>query len=162
MEKHRLLQGQAVKMRAECREWLLSRIGEELLITIGSVSVGVSEDRDIRLVDAICAWREHVLRLARETALPPDDPFAWGVYDVVAALVIRDLLEEARECLPHDTKSGATAAVSEIDGWFEEYTEPDADRRLERLDGRYREDGAWWWRRVPREGRPRMELEQLP
>jgi hypothetical protein len=78
----------------------------------------------------------------------------------LAALIIRDKLAEGLSRIDLELGQAVALAVAEADLIFEGYTEPDTDGCAYRIDGRSREPDAWWWKRIPKMGPVRDEIER--
>jgi hypothetical protein len=112
----------------------------------------------LELVDA---WAAHVLRLHREHLIP-DSPGRdlWGIFDYVAALIIRDALETCLE----PSAGPPPPSVEVADELFRTMTSADVRGHLRAqaatLGSKVFGDG-WWWQRFPDSGEPPRELDKV-
>jgi hypothetical protein len=126
------------------------------LIDIGSEFGG-----GISALSLVDSWAAHVLRLHREHPLPDSpDRVLWGIFDYVAALIIRDALEACLEPF-----AGPSPPLVEVtDELFRSMTSSDVHGHLRAqaatLGAEVLRD-AWWWHRVPDGGEPRRELDKF-
>lgn len=120
-------------------------------VDLASKSV-VFGNRPRPLLELVDSWCRHVLRLARE-ADAEDADLAWGVHDYVAALCIRDAVDEGLG------GQGAVPATIEIaDELFLRFTRPDDQDRLRLVEP---PRDQWWWHRVPTTGPVAAELVEI-
>ncbi len=106
------------------------------------------------------SWTAHVSRLHAELDAPDSDMTTWGVFDVVAALVIRDRLADGVSQLPPEQVAQAEAKIGHVDRMYRDMTSDDPDREMARAtDSSDRE--AWWWGRKLSRGPVARELAEL-
>lgn len=140
-------------------EWLRQWVDEGDGARLNAVTVALSPSRSIGLADAVVAWREHVTKIERDLDATPDDRSVWGAHDLVAALVIRDVVAEGTATLDAALLARIEPAVADVDAAFRRITEPDDDGRVAKADGRDVPGRGWWWGRIPRRGPVREELQ---
>jgi hypothetical protein len=129
----------------------MSEIWREVVVVLGP-------SHEVRLEDLVDSWEKHVRRLKREAAAP-ERAESWGVFDVIAALHLRDFLERSLWDLSIEDRAEAQAAISATDREYRSFTEGDSAGRLSRLDGAAH--SSWWWDRVPMIGLARRELDEM-
>jgi hypothetical protein len=109
-------------------------------------------------LDLLGAWQAHVIKLEDDIPLPSSERLAWGAYDLIAALTLRDFVEVGMSSLQASIGRRFREVLREIDDQFISYTEKDKLNRLAVLDGRPIEDCGWWWGRIPKAGPAREEV----
>lgn len=117
------------------------------------------------LAELVGAWEHHVSRLEREARAHPaagsrERADVWGVYDLIAANYLRDVLERLMQDLNDRDRADMSAAVDPIDQRFLGFTVPDLQKIVQRIDG----DGprsAWWWNRIPERGPVLDDVEYM-
>ena len=158
MEKHRILPG---KVTAQVTGE--SNLGEEVfgpgeVVQLRAVMVRIAPEAISSLYDLLLGWREHVNKLISDLSRDVNDHSVWGAHDLVAALVIRDHVEEGSKFLDGPLRGMVDRFVAKIDKDFEHFTELDGQGSLRRVDGRNVLPDSWWWRRVPASGPVHEEL----
>lgn len=137
--------------------WISGRLSLDDIHTLDRVTVQMSSQRKITLTYLLASWRAHVEKLEADLSLPSSDRSAWGVYDLIAALIIRDSIHDGMGVLDAALRSRFESLLSEIDELFISFTEPDVLLRLEKVDARPRGEDEWWWKRIPVTGPAREE-----
>ena len=138
--------------------WLSERFPKADIARMREVFVQVAPDHRIDLVDLVLAWNGHVERIERELTTSSDEPTAWGAYDLVAALCLRDFLRDGLSGLGEGLRQRVELPILDIDNRFIAYTELDNRGLVERIDGRSRPSSEWWWHRIPRSGPVREDI----
>jgi hypothetical protein len=121
----------------------------------------VSESREIDLCDLVASWYQHVRKMETDLRLSDSDRTAWGAYDFLAALSIRDFVARGLEDLDPHYSTAAAAAVRDVDERFLSYTELDNSLRIKKFDDSISENLGWWWKRIPASGPIRRELDSI-
>jgi len=142
-------------------EWLGQWVSEADRARLDEASVALTPSRSIGVAGAVIAWREHIAKIDVDLDAAPDDRSVWGAHDLVAAVIMRDIVAETAGLADPALLATIEPAIAEVDEWFRRITEPDDDGCLDRVDGRPAEGRAWWWRRIPLRGPIREELREL-
>ena len=140
--------------------WISGRLSSDDLHVLDRVNIQVSSQRSITLTHLLASWKAHVEKLEADLSLSSSDRSAWGVHDLIAALIIRDSIQDGMGALDAALGSRIEKLLSKIDKLFISFTEPDALLRLEKVDGRPRGECGWWWKRIPVAG-PAREVAIL-
>ncbi|GAA1702013.1 hypothetical protein GCM10009745_56530 [Kribbella yunnanensis] len=146
----------------QARDWLGRHLGAAEIDRFERVSVQVTPGRSLDLVTLVLGWYEHVTRIERELGLPDSDRSVWGAHDLIAADILRDLIDRALEMVPLGELGNLLAALDEVGSRFRSYTEADQRGALLRLHGEEPDPRGWWWDRIPCAGPIRRELDRLP
>jgi hypothetical protein len=128
---------------------------------LATVTVTLPFGRTKRLSDLVDGWAAHVQRLQAEEHSSLDDPLVWGADDYIGALHLRDLVVTGVDQSPPEIFDVALARVASVDDAFMSFTEPDLRGIIERFSGEEHSESEWWWRRLPKSGPAREELEQV-
>lgn len=100
-------------------------------------------------------------KIDRDRELPRTDRSVWTEYDFVAALTIRDFLQEALDSLPMTLQGKLLRLIDPVDNRFRGYTVPDTGTRISviaEVDLSHRE---WWWFRLPASGPIAEDFEEI-
>lgn len=124
--------------------------------SLDHVVVRLSDTREITLTDLIGAWRAHVERIHDEQGF--ERGTGWTAHDLVAALLLRDRVEDALEGQPSAVRSEAQGLLSGPDGMFSAMTVDDVDGLVRRFAENVDASG-WWWSRLPGRGPIRADLD---
>lgn len=141
-------------------EWFDTKFSEREKLQLGESVVEVSGDESSSAGELILSWYAHIAKLVADVSRSPEERFVWGVHDFVAALYARNAAQRAMSSLETDIRGHAEEVVFEIDDMFREFTEPDIMGCIERVEGASDPSRRWWWRRMPKEGPVRAELEE--
>jgi hypothetical protein len=128
---------------------------------LATVTVTLPFGRTKRLSDLVDGWAAHVQRLQAEEHSSLDDPLVWGADDYIGALHLRDLVVTGVDQSPPEIFDVALARGASVDDAFMSFTEPDLRGIIERFSGEEHSESEWWWRRLPKSGPAREELEQV-
>jgi hypothetical protein len=139
-------------------EWLMDRLSAEDISRLQEVDVHASEQHSFNLANLVRGWKRHVDKIENDLPLPSSDRTVWGAHDVVAAVSLRSFLQEGLADLDPEIRQRVEHVVSEVDEIFLSYTELDNLGLLEKVDGRSNPDRGWWWRRIPKAGPAREEI----
>ncbi|MGC5033949.1 hypothetical protein [Micromonospora sp. DT229] len=139
-------------------EWLSHRVSDADSLLFNTVVVPVSPNISLGAMDLLRAWWEHLSKFTADLSVPPGDRSIWGAHDYIAALILRDRLAAAISRVDPTRRYRIESVVAEIDQLFMDFTEPDNDGCIERVDGRQDSSRGWWWKRVPARGPVRAEL----
>ena len=123
---------------------------------LDQVVVQLSDTREITLTELLGAWRAHVARIHDELGFDRD--VGWTAHDLVAALLLRDRIEDVLAPQPAPVRFEAAEAIAGADATFAEMTVQDADRVVRRFAENVDASG-WWWSRLPRSGPIRADLD---
>ncbi|WP_159401263.1 hypothetical protein [Streptomyces sp. NRRL B-24484] len=69
--------------------------------------------------------------------------------DLIAALIIRDFVQDGTGALDAALRSRFEVLLSESDNLFTSFTEPDELLRVEGIDACGGQERGWWWQRIP-------------
>jgi hypothetical protein len=141
-------------------EWLPRRIDEANVLRLNEIVVPISPETSLGLIDLLRAWWEHLHKFEADLLASPDDRLIWGAHDYIAALIIRDHLAKAMLRVDPVLKHQADSVISEVDRRFTDFTEHDEDGCTERIEGRIDPSRDWWWKRVPKRGPVREEMQR--
>jgi hypothetical protein len=139
--------------------WLAENFLVKDVRYLRDVVVDVTVDNGIDLADLICAWKGHVEKIERDIPLPGSDRTVWGAHDLVAAVNLRSFLQEGLEELDPEIRQRVEHVVDQVDQRFISYTEIDEFGLLEKLDDRSNSNRGWWWRRIPKTGPVREDID---
>lgn len=112
----------------------------------------------LTVLQLIESWSSHVLRLYLERNETLESVIVWGMYDLVAALFLRDRLE--RGLVAAGCTSRVPAMVRAADELFLSFTTDDEAGLVSKLEP-VAPDASWWWRRIPTCGPVAEELASL-
>jgi hypothetical protein len=98
------------------------------------------------------AWQAHVEKIDKDRALPWTDHSVWTEHDLVAALFMRDFVEDALSQLRPELADKARQYVANADDQFRSFTAEDSGERVGRIAGVDMTGRGWWWFRVPTSG----------
>jgi hypothetical protein len=117
---------------------------------------------DQELVRSLVGWQVHIERFARELDTPEStDDLVWNGDDYVAALIMRDAIEEALCLLSAASRQKVDAWLAPVDDSFRQITEPLADPdslRRHAIQEELRPSHDWWWTRAPLRGPVKRDL----
>lgn len=136
--------------------WIVDRFSSAAIQQANSIR----QDDDPTVVELAAGWFQHVEKLRVDLPLGDDDRTVWGAHDLVATAALRSRLEAAKAKVHGELGREISAAVSDVDRAFWDFTEDDESAMLVRLDNRQVEAAEWWWRRIPVTGPARRELEK--
>ncbi|SDJ32119.1 hypothetical protein SAMN05444157_2813 [Frankineae bacterium MT45] len=123
---------------------------------LDQVVVRLSATREITLAQLLEAWQAHVERIHIELDFNRD--VAWTAHDLVAALLLRDRIEDVLARQPAGVRAEAAEVLTGPDTMFSDMTVEDSDGLVRRF-AENEEAEAWWWSRVPRRGPIRADLD---
>ncbi|MFD7922187.1 hypothetical protein ACFV3R_23555 [Streptomyces sp. NPDC059740] len=145
----------------QAREWLGRHLGVTEADQLDRTVVSVAPARSLGLVALLLGWYEHVTRMERELGLPDSDRSVWGAHDLIAADSLRDFIARGLESIPEGESRNFLIALNEADSRFLSYTEVDELGVLLRLYGDESKVRGWWWKRIPRSGPIRRDLDRF-
>jgi hypothetical protein len=132
---------------------------EEDRSTMEATAFDLGHGHSRSVADLVVGWAAHVNRLHSELYLRPgEDNEAWTAHDYVAALIIRDFVENALRLLPRAVEDHALTAVTKHDELLRSFTEPDATGILQHFAPQ-EWNSHWWWQRLPQAGPVRQDLD---
>jgi hypothetical protein len=139
-------------------DWPVEQLSADDVSHLREVDVQVADQRSLSLVDLLLGWKQHVEKLESDLPLPSSDRSVWGAHDVIAAVSLRSFVQEGLADLESEIRQRVEQFVSGVDETFLSYTEVDELGLLEMIDGRSNPDRDWWWRRIPKVGPAREEI----
>jgi hypothetical protein len=108
-------------------------------------------------------WAQHVDRFAAELDANGDEPYLWGVFDFIGALVVRDIAEDYLSTVPPMARARYSNQLAQADSKLRSYTREDTDRNVLQIAQGKNDQVAWWWSRIPVRGLvPAEAAEMLP
>ncbi|WP_433700977.1 hypothetical protein [Nocardiopsis sp. CA-288880] len=146
---------------SEQNEWLGSFLTDMDIGRLESVSVSVTPNRSLGLIELLESWQNHVLRIEAETGLPDSNRTVWVAYDLIAALALRSLVHRGMKKAESDYLEGFMRALDDVDSRFIQFTENDEPGIVRHLDDGGRSDDEWWWDRVPQLGPIRRDIDRI-
>lgn len=109
-------------------------------------------DRALTTLDLIMAWARHVRKIDADRVKSGDDRDVWVAHDLVAAMFLRDFLENCLQRLSPTLAGKSLGEVKKIDDQFLLMTQDDEDGLVERVAGETLTGKPWWWNRIPNFG----------
>lgn len=109
------------------------------------------------LSELVAGWQADVDRLAVESKSLAITDWTWNANDFIGSLHLRDVISikiTKESPLAELTKS----QLRQSDSLFRRITEEDRDGWIVKFAGVHGDVPRWWWRRIPRAGLPRIEL----
>jgi hypothetical protein len=135
-------------------------LDERQRAALEDTQVSLGHGRTSTVASLIVGWAGHVNRLHAERDLGPgQDSDAWTPHDYVAALLIRERVQDALDQLGPELRQAASRAVAVFDELLNSFTEPD-DRQVLRRFSTVEPGEQWWWRRIPASGPVRTDLDR--
>jgi hypothetical protein len=128
-------------------------------VDVLGTEVVTESGRATTVIELLNAWAAHLSRLYREATregLAPTD--SWGLQDYVAALFLRDQLENSLSDLA--VESSELPLVTVCDELFRSFTVGNVQPALSDIQGGL-PDEPWWWRRTPARGPVRSDIDQI-
>lgn len=111
------------------------------------------------LEELLEGWERHVLRLSSEMSERMTET-TWGAHDYFAALHLRDVIEDGRFQLDHHADEELSLRLGLSEETFLAFTEVDHNDSVVRFgEQSVAPHDRWWWRRIPRAGLVRSELD---
>jgi len=98
------------------------------------------------------AWELHVEKIDDDRSLPWEDRTVWTEHDLVAAMFIRDFVEDALGLLRPELAAKVMPWVERTDDRFRSYTAEDSGERVAKVAQIDTAGRGWWWFRVPTSG----------
>ncbi|GAA1370309.1 hypothetical protein [Streptomyces beijiangensis] len=138
--------------------WISGQLSLDDLRALERVTIQMSNQRGITLTHLLASWKAHVEKLESDISLPSSDRSVWGAHDLIAALIIRDSIQDGLGALDAPLRSRFDSLLSEVDERFTSFTEPDALLRIEKVHARPEGEREWWWKRIPAAGPAREEV----
>ena len=128
------------------------------LTMLSSTKIDMGNGKTISGLDLVDSWSARVLRLFHEANDPHSMSMSscWGVHDFIAALFIRDHLDNGIHHVNHEGEADPFA-VQVADELFQSFTVLDAKGRLRTARSDLSHE-PWWWQRIPSRGPIRDEL----
>jgi len=131
---------------------LTSELTRDEVDALTTTTVDVSASRSLSLIDLLTAWSRHVEKIDSDRGRSFDDRSVWVAHDFVAALAIRDFVEEGRDSLDATIQDKIEQYLQQVDSKFRAVTQDDSRHLVGRVAERDVTTKAWWWRRVPESG----------
>ncbi len=126
--------------------------------TLSSLSVSLGYGRTLTMEQLAKGWEGHIQRLIRESG-EPENKGTWGAHDYFAALHLRRFIARGSAQLDEDLVLLVSARVLKTDAALQEWTEDDLPGLVARFADVTPEADEWWWRRIPRTGLVRQQLD---
>jgi hypothetical protein len=128
------------------------------LAEIAAAQQEVSDTRSLSALDLLVAWTLHVNKIQEQLDMPPSDDRAWWAQDLVAALFLRDFIQNCLAQLPQPIRAKLEHLVETPDEIFRSMTESDSDGLVQAAAQHETAKERWWWRRIPIRGPIRQDL----
>jgi hypothetical protein len=141
----------------EAQRWLTSQVANEHLSVLREHKLAHLSLQTGDLAEYLAAYWWEIQRTLISPPVGERDIF--GIYDYVAILHQRGILDAELDAAPLEVRRAAARVVEQLDASLKDATEPDPTSRMRRLPGADAGDG-WWWGRIPRSGLPRLELDE--
>jgi hypothetical protein len=106
----------------------------------------------------LLSWAYHLGRVEAELDLDVDAPAAWVQYDLLAALLFRDWIEQDLLDLDPLIRDRVEQVVRHVDDWYASWTEVDVGVMAHVDNGDHPDHSRWWWNRIPPRGPIHEEL----
>lgn len=126
---------------------------------VQQTNVPLSEWRSRNPIELIEAWRAHVDKIDTDRTLSTDDHSAWVAHDLVAALSMRDFVDDARHALPPELRAKIDQHLTDIDDHWHSITEHDPHGKAGTIAELDTSTRGWWWHRIPTHGPMRDDIE---
>ena len=144
----------------DTEQWINSRVGVDNATRLNEITVSEGRRHRWGFIDGLKGWHSHVAKLTSDLELGPNAPGLWGPHDLLAALVFRNALDSGLSDVPPGLLRAASEALDDVDRAYIAYTDPDDCGCVGRVDTDVPSSEGWWWRRVPKRGLIRVELER--
>ncbi|MBF6439285.1 hypothetical protein [Nocardia cyriacigeorgica] len=131
---------------------LRSEFSDTELQEIQSHSIRYASGERREAIRLAAAWEAHVDKIDRDRELPRTDRSVWTEYDFVAALTMRDFLQDALDLLPATLRDKLTQLIEPVDDRYRGYTVPDSGTRVSAIADVDISHRGWWWFRIPSTG----------
>jgi hypothetical protein len=128
------------------------RFTTDELATLGRQPFRLSVGRSMTALELLTAWSLHVHRIDRERSESGEDPRTWDANDFVAALLLRDFLEDCMVSLPGPLRSKVAELADGVDELFTSITQVDDRHLIDQVTDREQAGRQWWWQRIPDSG----------
>jgi hypothetical protein len=136
-------------------------LSDEEVTQLVEVEVSLPHGRTASLAELLAGWAAHVDRLDADAQRDVERVDSWTEHDYVAALHIRDQVEQALGVAAAPTQRLAVEHLARADARFEGMTSPDVEHLLDSVIDRSEAGSGWWWARVPSQGPVRDGLLRL-
>jgi hypothetical protein len=129
-----------------------ARFTTDELATLDRQPCRLSSGRSMTALELLTAWSLHVHRIGRERSESAEDPRTWDANDFVAALLLRDFLEDCVVGLPAPLRSKVAELADGVDELFTSITQVDDRHLIDQVTDREQAGRQWWWQRIPDSG----------
>ncbi len=131
----------------------LGDLDEVMEAMIRGKLVNIGHGRTLSMFDLILGWIQHVDKLKRESLQDQSgDPYRWNEHDYVAALFIRDFIQEGILELSGPLRTAVEKLVAQGDEEYLSFTQPGYRTILSRVAEVDPAERGWWWDRAPTSG----------
>lgn len=128
----------------------LDEIAEE---TIRRNLVNIGHGQALSMFDLILGWIRHVEKLKHESLQDQSgNLYSWNEHDYVAALFIRDFIQEGILELSGSVRTAVEKLVEQGDEEYLSFTRPGYLATLSRVAEIDPAARGWWWDRAPTSG----------
>ncbi len=160
MAQYRVLPGEVTSWMDRLRRYF-PEMGDDEIAQLAATEVSLSHGRTSSLAELLAGWAAHVDQLDAEAQRTTEHADSWTEHDYVAALHIRDRVEQGLLAAPDAVRHLAADCLARADGKFEVMTIPDNEHLLEVIVSRSERGEGWWWARIPVRGPVRDGLARL-
>jgi hypothetical protein len=136
-------------------------LGDDEVAELVATEVPLSYGRTSSLAELLAGWAAHVDRLDAEAQRATEHVESWTEHDYVAALHIRDQVEQGLLAAADSVRRLAVDYLARADGRFKVMTSPDSEHLLDVVIDRGERGEGWWWARIPNQGPVRDGLLRL-
>lgn len=129
---------------------------------LDDIVIETSSESSTTLGEAIAGWGQAVTTVQR--GVDRDPTYTLDVYtehDYVGFLYWRELIEETVSKIQEDAQKIAKESLCEADLLFSEATEDGNAAQVNFLTFGSRKSESWWWKRIPKDGLVREELDLI-
>jgi hypothetical protein len=129
-----------------------ARFTTDELATFARQPCRLSSGRSMTALELLTAWSLHVHRIDRERSESGEDPRSWDANDFVAALLLRDFLEDCMVRLPTPVRSKVAELADGVDELFTSIAQVDDRPLIDQVAVSEQAGRRWWWQRIPDSG----------
>lgn len=133
-------------------ESISRRFSQPELAELDSVRHAINESKSFGTLELLTGWAHNVAKIDADRIAQPSDSRAWGGYDLVGALSLRDFLQGCIDRLAEPVRSKVVASTEEFDQQFRSITMHDENHLIEQFTDGGLAAAPWWWHRVPGSG----------
>ncbi len=103
-------------------------------------------------LELLIAWAHNVAKIDTDRTAEPLSARAWGGYDLIGSLSLRDFLDKCVDRLDEPLRSKVSSTAEKFDNHFRSITVHDENNLLEKFTDGGLADAPWWWHRIPNSG----------